>query len=485
MKTVTYRIILLLAFGLLATGSMADEVTAALWRQLQHANLCRQQGKADSALIQAKALLPQVMSHNDHELQAMNYALMATAYSDMGDKQSAMESYARVATIAETNHFIELARQPKHSYLYETMIATYGALALVCDGLGYQEQSLAYTRKGMEWLGQCGNPKDYYIVTTIFTEMMLKYGDFPVTSQSADSADTAAAAPPVDALEQPVMAEAAETDTLTGTSTADTTRQHTSKQKELTSLHIEDVPTSHERVSLIGILLVVVIIVLTCYVLWQKRIHRKKEYEAEEQMEKSYLEGQEQERSRLAKELHDGVSNQLLAIEMRLRDEGELSPKTIKMISESREQVRRVSHGLLPPEFEHTTLDSVLRSYADEMDGVNSCSVSFSSSPADTDWHIIPSTEALEVYRIVQEAVGNAMKHGGATVLSIGLHLEKDSSITVIVSDNGTPADNSPNGIGLRSMQQRAVALGSTLEYSHYPFGGVTRICFRPSGIAK
>lgn len=208
--------------------------------------------------------------------------------------------------------------------------------------------------------------------------------------------------------------------------------------------------------------------------IWWLHIRR----EAGHKLEEVYREGQEQERSRLARELHDGVSNQLLALEMKLRDETSLPPQTIEMLSESREQVRRVSHELLPPEFEHTTLDDVLDNYAALMDGTGGCAVSYISTPVDADWCTLPQKTALEVYRIVQEAVGNAIKHSHATTVSIGMHQGNNGILTVIVSNDGhgeTDAEWSV-GIGHRSMHQRAAAICGTVTYQKVPFGYLVKL---------
>jgi len=491
MKTFAFRCFLLLALWLSGPTAVWADEAAELWRQLMHADRCRQEGNADSAMVLLVALLPQVTGNGSHLLLAMNHALIATVHLEKGDKESALQAYSQVAAIAEANHHLQLARQPKYSYLYETMISTYGQLALLSDELGRKQQSLAYALKGMEWLGQCDNPGAYFVATSVFTEVMLKYGDSTLVSRLTNTGRTNGPA------EAPVP-QAKDTDS-TATEIADRgTARDTAHQIALPETGSAESGTTirgdamNDSRAYAVLLLAVIAIVFTCYVLWQKRQRRKSEDEARRQAQRSYLDGQERERSRLAKELHDGVSNQLLAIEMRLRDEGSLSPNTIRMLSASREQVRRVSHGLLPPEFEHSTLDDVLASYAAEMNGVNGCSVSYSSEPADAHWHIVEPPVALEVYRIVQEAVSNAMNHGQATVVSIGLHLEGATDLTVIVSDNGAAIDTTATdgsttsgGIGQRSMQQRAAALGAIFDYRHYPFGGVAKLCFRLPKNAK
>ena len=195
-------------------------------------------------------------------------------------------------------------------------------------------------------------------------------------------------------------------------------------------------------------------------------------------MAEKYVEGQEYERNRLARELHDGVSNQLLAVEMKLSTDG-LTQDTMQLLDESREQVRRVSHELVQPEFSHATLAQVLDSYVAELNGVRHSDISFTASPSQTDWSFIPAATALEIYRIVQELVANTLKHSGATIISVGLHWDGRRSVMVLVSDNGEDKDSVPTasaGIGLRNIRHRAAALGGTLEFLRHQYGRVAKL---------
>ena len=258
---------------------------------------------------------------------------------------------------------------------------------------------------------------------------------------------------------------------------APTTAEADSLASDSIQTRIEYVHQRNERIGIFMGLLVFVTFGFIIYVIWQRRQRKRREYEAEQLMEERYIEGQEDERSRLARELHDGVSNQLLAVEMKLNSDG-LTPQTMQLLNESREQVRRVSHELIPPDFSHSTLDQNLSCYASQMNGARHCEVSYGSSPENADWSVIPDKTALEIYRIVQEVVSNVLKHSEATVLSIGMHLEDESSLSVIISDNST-SDIQPistTGIGNRTIYQRASSIGGTIKTHHHPYGNVVQL---------
>jgi signal transduction histidine kinase len=243
------------------------------------------------------------------------------------------------------------------------------------------------------------------------------------------------------------------------------------------------------------LVLTILVLCFLCavYFLWRRRSDARKQRDDERRLAEKYVEGREDERNRLARELHDGVSNQLLAVEMKLSTDG-LTTQTMQLLNESREQVRRVSHELIQPEFAHSSLDEVLVHYASEICGAGHCEVSCNVTPPDADWRAIPDTVALEIYRVVQEVVSNAMKHAGVSVVSIGLHQDEKQNIMLIISDNGAKEIAKPlsavqgvqsNGIGLRTIRQRVSAIGGTVETFHHQYGNVFKLVVMYSKVGR
>lgn len=132
------------------------------------------------------------------------------------------------------------------------------------------------------------------------------------------------------------------------------------------------------------------------------------------------------------------------------------------MIMACREQVRRVSHELMPPEFKYADINIVLDDYIMRTAEAAGRDITYEADPADADWGAVADSAALEMYRITQEAVGNAVKHSDATLVSVSLSMTPQA-ITLTVADNGSPADFSGSGIGRRTMRQRAEAAGGKL----------------------
>lgn len=228
-------------------------------------------------------------------------------------------------------------------------------------------------------------------------------------------------------------------------------------------------------VALAGLLSLVIAFVVYASRQRRRRLEREMEFsrlraDVGRQLTRQYVEGLETERERMARELHDGVCNDLLAIGMKVADEMPGS-STASLIETCRESVRRISHELMPPEFAYASLDEVLRYYVAKQGAASAAVLTYESQPAGTDWGTLPDAVSLEVYRIVQEAVGNALKHSGADRIDVRMSLE-DRKLTVAVIDNGQRRQPSRRGIGLASMRRRAEAVGGTVTVDVHDGGG-------------
>lgn len=525
-RRLTLRSILALLL-LLTAIQAAGKRDSTLWAGIKTVGAIYQQGQVDSTLAMAKTLLTTAESLDDDLAQASLHNLIGICLSDKGDKQGAREAFARCVSIGEAHNYLQKAAKTQSTFLLKTMIPAYAQLALNCKDAGLRDKSLAYAKKGMEWIPVCNDARLRVTALDSFAEILMDHKEYSLIYEPMKQGlqDALRQNLPDFALMMTTYLIKIEYDAMhrnpadipwikVGEQLMDVCKTNTAKtaflavtkltlpkseepnttntpkvvedsiSAGLTDLartdsiqtRIEYVRLRNERIGIAGILLAVVIAAFILYALWQRRSGRRKAQQAEHRMEERYIEGQENERSRLAKELHDGISNQLLAVEMKLNEEG-LTPQTMQLLNESREQVRRVSHELIPPEFEHTTLDEVIRNYAASLDGLQQCEVSYVSTPADADWSFIDKTKALEIYRIIQEAVGNALKHADATSVSIGLHLDEEH-LKATVSDNGTQKGHKegPAGIGTRTIRQRASAINGQIEFFQHQFGSTVQL---------
>ena len=250
----------------------------------------------------------------------------------------------------------------------------------------------------------------------------------------------------------------------------DLTVKYQSKEKELALARSEAALSQTRMYVAIGVLALFFCAALVLfYVNAQRRKAREREAEfarlkadTDRRLTQRYIDGLESERGRLAKELHDGVCNDLYTVQLRMAQGACDMAEQTRMLSACREQVRRVSHELMPPEFNYADICIVIDDYLLRTGEASGCEVSFTATPDDADWAAVPDATALEMYRIMQEAVANAVKHSGATSIDVTLDMQ-ENSLSLTVTDNGTPAERPGAGIGKRTMRQRAEAVGGRL----------------------
>lgn len=230
----------------------------------------------------------------------------------------------------------------------------------------------------------------------------------------------------------------------------------------------------------VGVLLVFAVIFII-YASRQRRCRMEREVEftrvranISQRLTEQYVEGLETERARMARELHDGVCNDLMAIQMRM-NRGETAEDTARMIDVCRESVRRISHELMPPEFAYATIDEVLRYHIGKLAGAQGTNASIVyESETDRDWNTVPDNIALEVYRIAQEAIGNALKHSGTDEILVKMTM-KDCLLRLTVTDKGaTSLPESGRGIGLKSINRRAGSIKGKISTGVNENGGYT-----------
>lgn len=196
------------------------------------------------------------------------------------------------------------------------------------------------------------------------------------------------------------------------------------------------------------------------YVFRRKRIRKEEELK----LAQSYIEGLERERTRLAKDLHDGVCNDLLGIGMQMQcmqPTDESKEELLTLLEQVRSDVRCISHELMPPKFQLATLDETVEDYVQRLSLPSSMQLSFSKENEGTEWDRIPENVAYEVYRILQELLSNILKYSEATEVSVTLSLSRQQ-LLLLVTNNGksfTDAEIQGRGIGLTTIRERAKAV--------------------------
>jgi two-component system NarL family sensor kinase len=186
------------------------------------------------------------------------------------------------------------------------------------------------------------------------------------------------------------------------------------------------------------------------------------------------LKGQEEERSRLAKDLHDGLGGLLSGVKFSLinmKDNLIITPdnmaifeRSLDMIDGSIKELRRVAHNMMPEMLVKFGLDEALKEYCNSINATKLLSVKYQSMGMDN--RIEKSSEII-IYRIIQELLNNIIKHAAATTAMVQLIKEEDR-FNIVVEDNGKGFDTAllktNKGAGLTSVQSRVDYLKGRLD---------------------
>jgi signal transduction histidine kinase len=230
----------------------------------------------------------------------------------------------------------------------------------------------------------------------------------------------------------------------------------------------------------------------------KKKAHARQLYtiqqEKEIQLLQAIMQGEEKERSRIAKDLHDGVAGMLAAVKMHftsmaLRIGGVLQTEGyhqgIKLLDEATFEIRKTSHNLMPEVLLQHGLDKALQRYCSSISNTHSLVVQYDS------WGEIgryKDSFELSVYRVVQELLNNIVKHSKAKQALVQVSQE-NSVLSITVEDNGIgfSNDNSDmSGMGLKSLKARVNAINGKIELNAEPGSGVSAYLeFETVGLKK
>jgi signal transduction histidine kinase len=275
---------------------------------------------------------------------------------------------------------------------------------------------------------------------------------------------------------------------IDGFELADMIRQHPRFQKTaiifISAIHLTDMDRmqGYERGGVDYISVPVIPELLRAKVSVFAELHRKTHQLEILNMELRSLSGrliamQDDERRRFARELHDGLGQELTAAKMAIdsiliQGPNNSSEQAImqasSLIDGAIQQVRSVSHLLHPPLLDEIGLDAALSWYSEGLTKRSGIETSIQLDPRDFP-RLTPGLETM-VFRIIQEALTNVFRHSGATKCSVSVSKKKDS-VSVIVSDNGkgitddiAAFDPEKIGVGIGGIRQRIKEVGGSVS---------------------
>lgn len=207
---------------------------------------------------------------------------------------------------------------------------------------------------------------------------------------------------------------------------------------------------------------------------------------------RAVMEAEEEERKRIARDLHDGVGQMMSAAKMNLSafeaaippsggDQKQALNRIITLVDESCREIRHVSHNMMPHALLKNNLAEAIRDFVEKIDK-NTLQIHLYTEGLEE--RVDANVEAV-FYRVIQECVNNVIKHAGATTLDISLIRDKDG-ISATIEDNGKGFDTSRpeifDGIGLKNILTRVEYLRGTVDFDSAPGRGTLIAIHVPFG---
>ncbi|REE22387.1 two-component system NarL family sensor kinase [Paraburkholderia sp. BL27I4N3] len=196
------------------------------------------------------------------------------------------------------------------------------------------------------------------------------------------------------------------------------------------------------------------------------------------------VESQENERARLSRELHDGISQMMVSVKLLLESalarfersevrvpaaEAALTT-SLTRLGDTLREVRRISHALRPSMLDDLGVAAALEQLSRELSEQSGIEIGFTQI-AHTHAAALPDAVNTVLFRIAQEALTNIVHHAHASSAALALEISNDA-VTLNIADNGRGFDvthvfvGRRSGVGLRNMRERLEALGGTLSLS-------------------
>ena len=242
---------------------------------------------------------------------------------------------------------------------------------------------------------------------------------------------------------------------------------------------------------LIASAIVLLVISLLGYRTYQQKqkiqLQRINELETEKKLTatEAVLKGEEQERTRLAKDLHDGLGGMLSGIKYSLNtmkgnlimtpDNAQAFERSMDMLDSSIKEMRRVAHNLMPEALVKFGLDAALKDFCNDINLSGALKVNYQSIGLEQ--AVIDQTTSITIYRVIQELINNAIKHAAATQAIVQVS-KSNGRLSVTVEDDGKGFDpailKNAKGIGWSNIESRIDFMKGKVDIQSAPGDGTS-----------
>lgn len=425
------------------------------------------EGKNEQAVSYALLALESYSSINDQWGKAMSYSNLGELYFNMGDLTQA-EHYNRLA----------LAIQEKNEYAEQSVSLV--NLGRIFVRKSDPESAANYFKKALDLDPQL----DY--------KAMIHHGLYEYYEEQKDFEQ---ALDHYQKFEQ-IQDSVAGLETIKDINRLQFKFETARKDKELIAQDLiiknqENTILTNEAKSTRNLFLGLVALGALVFVLFyfrQRQQLNKKEIESLKVSQaltklEALIEGEENERQRLAQDLHDGINGDLSVIKYKLTsiDRSKLSAEeskdhatAVSMLDHAIEQVRSISHDLAPPSLKEYNIVEAIGQYCLKVSSGSKIKIDFQHYGERMD---LPVDKETALYRITQELLNNSIRHSNAKQILVQINFH-ENAIHVSVQDDGVGynTEEKGDGIGLSNIRSRAQFLGADLNVESSDKGTLTTV---------
>jgi two-component system NarL family sensor kinase len=409
---------------------------------------------------------------------------IATVYHNLGDYYFSQKEYKH-----SLDHFLESFAYVKQMGNEYHLCTSYAALAEVYLKLGQDVDAKNYIVLAEELASRVGSRVDLGKIYETRAEVEDRAGNYKLANQYLSK--------------RMVLSDSIfKAETSEKVADVEARFQNEKKQKEIASLQKDRQlqVLSIRQKSVFNNFLITLVIALLLLGFFGFRNYRHRQQLAKQtdllqqqqirELEKdkqlvavgSMLKGQQDERARLAKDLHDGLGGLLSGVKYTLsnmKDNLIITPdnravfeRSLDMLDTSIRELRRVAHNMMPEMLVKYGLDETLKEYCNSINETQLLSVKYQAFGMEGR---LDSSMEIIIYRIIQELVNNTLKHAAATEVLVQLIKEQDR-LSIIVEDNGKGFDtailDSSKAAGFASIASRVDYLKGRLEVQSTPGKG-------------
>ena len=451
-KSIQYCLQAIKAFEQYGGNTHLNRILATMGQDYEELN------QYDSALFYYQKAILRSVEANDKYAEAAIYGFMANAYASVNDFNSMLKVSEQSLALSKELQ----SRQLLASSLYNLAYAHYYD--------GEQEKSKTFIYQALALAEQDSLQDELKNIYSILSYISARDGDYKTSLRAKLKSDS-------------IQAALVNTEVVNATTELEAKYQ---SEKQSTQLRLQQIALKQKDtmnyilMATLAFALVVAFLGYRNYVNNQKlQQQRISELETEKQLSatEAVLKGEEQERTRLARDLHDGLGGMLSGLKYSFHTMKEnliMTPENhqafergMDMLDSSIKEMRRVAHNMMPESLLRFGLDTSLRDFCSDINQSGALQVSYQSIGLEN--IVLDQTTAITIYRVVQELINNVLKHSSAKTTIVQV-TNASGHIAITVEDDGKGFDTAilqvAKGMGWANIRHRLDFIKARLDVS-------------------